>query len=487
MERILEFVNFIRIQCTGPMKTLEKHITLNLREANVNIRPAKTNGLWCHILIPVTLTLYCCFDNVSTLYKITTCISIGLLFHSILFILFLSTSSLFLKETVYSGCVASGFVSAMLMYVLLQRDLWFSLTVSIMSMWLYTKLLRVFLVKLDKTFTVGEAMVTAQTVVLFFIMSVIKFFFEMKTDDKELEFIGVIVYTILSTVGLIVTALYFLSDSHRTLDTLVYILVAAVIYAVNVLYYTLGAKGFIQIFSYVLLERDRYRLLMFWLVLVSLAVCALLVRTRLAVKASTVTRKTFHVLASMVFLSGIIYDVHLMNLAAGIGLGVIVLVEALRKSGIQPISEALESVFMVYSDEKDIGVLAMTPLYLYVGLAFPLLVVPARAGNEPELLSGVLAIGVGDTAASWFGSRFGFNKWQDSNRTMEGTTFNILSQIGTVYALQLFELLNSENALTRTIFAATVSGLVEAWTDQVDNLLLPLVTMIAFQFTWIVL
>lgn len=71
----------------------------------------------------------------------------------------------------------------------------------------------------------------------------------------------------------------------------------------------------------------QYQLVMFWLLLVVLAVCALLVRTKLAVKASTATRKTFHVLASLVFLTGIIYDVHLTILAAGIGFGVLIFVE----------------------------------------------------------------------------------------------------------------------------------------------------------------
>lgn len=44
-------------------------------------------------------------------------------------------------------------------------------------------------------------------------------------------------------------------------------------------------------------------------------------------KASTVTRKSFHILASLVFITGIIFDVNLMSLAAGIGLGVLIFVE----------------------------------------------------------------------------------------------------------------------------------------------------------------
>lgn len=58
----------------------------------------------------------------------------------------------------------------------------------------------------------------------------------------------------------------------------------------------------------------------------------------------------------------------------------------------------------------------MTAIYLYVGLACPLVIVPREARNpELEWLSGVLAIGIGDTAASWFGEKYGIIKWPGSS------------------------------------------------------------------------
>lgn len=45
------------------------------------------------------------------------------------------------------------------------------------------------------------------------------------------------------------------------------------------------------------------------------------------------------------------------------------------------------------------------------------------------------------------------------------------------------DILDVPNALTRTLVASTVSALVEAKTEQVDNLILPLVTILAFQAT----
>ncbi|XP_063829938.1 dolichol kinase isoform X2 [Ostrinia nubilalis] len=267
------------------------------------------------------------------------------------------------------------------------------------------------------------------------------------------------------------------------MKSLTYIFGLGAAFGLLMLISLLGVSCITDILHYIFVENDRYQIFSFWLVLVVIAVAVLTMRTQLAVKASTVTRKSFHVLASVVFLSGILVDVNLMVLASGIGFGLLVLVEALRKSNIEPISSALQSAFLVYSDEKDSGCFAMTPIYLYLGLACPLALVPHYKNSELELLSGVLAIGVGDTAASWFGSKYGFNKWSGGNRTYEGTVFNILSQIATVYVLIIFELLNTKNALIRTSIAASITGLVEAKTNQVDNLVLPLVMMIAFQST----
>lgn len=66
---------------------------------------------------------------------------------------------------------------------------------------------------------------------------------------------------------------------------------------------------------------------MFWLMLVVLSVLVLFISTRMAIKANTVMRKTFHLFASLVFLSGIITDVPFMTLATGVGLALMIFVE----------------------------------------------------------------------------------------------------------------------------------------------------------------
>nr|XP_032514621.1 dolichol kinase-like isoform X2 [Danaus plexippus plexippus] len=440
--------------CFKLVRSTEEQITNNLRLGGINTRPSDSNGVWCPLLLPAIMLLYCWTDQASMLYKLIAFISLSLLIYSFLFVLFLSTSHVVITDPVYGGCLASSLIATLAMYAGLKQEF-------------------------HKTFTIGEAMIVCQSVILFVMMAFTKFFFSISDGDDEMDFVNNIVYTVLSTVGLIVAVLYHLKDSQRNLKVLSYILLSAVAFVLLILHTLLGDNCIEKILNYVFYHGNRSRIFTFWLILVLLAVCALMFRTKLAIKATTVTRKTFHILASLVFMSGILLDIHLMYLAAGVGLAILVFVEALRKSHIEPISSALQSAFVVYCDEKDCGSFAMTPIYLYTGLACPLLLVPGE--SYLDRLSGVLSVGVGDTAASWFGSNYGFHKWPESSRSFEGTLFNILSQIGTVYMLTLFGLLNEADSVPRTCFSALVCALVEARTSQVDNLVLPLVMLLAYR------
>ena len=81
-------------------------------------------------------------------------------------------------------------------------------------------------------------------------------------------------------------------------------------------------------------------------------------------------------------------------------------------------------------------------------------------------MSGVISIGIGDSAASIVGSKFGRFKFPGSPKTFEGTLASVLSQI-------IFVRFFSNLSLT-VVSGIAIVAVVEALTSQVDNVVLPL-------------
>ncbi|XP_013140516.1 PREDICTED: dolichol kinase isoform X2 [Papilio polytes] len=423
--------------CEHYVKSLDKNITNNLRAVGIATRPSNSNGLWCYILLPLILLNYTIWYNTSVLYQTVAFLSVGLFFQCSLFILFLSLSGSILMEGDYGGCVACSLISTMLIYAFTNQDLMVSLVITLLCVSSFSSLLKLVLINFPKTFTVGEAMVVVQSIPLFVSAASIQYVQSLLNGvNEEYAFINTLVFTILLTTVFIITSIFVLQPEYRCASTVLSIVIASAIVLLIKWHIILGPNCLFDIIEYVFMDYVRLKLFLFWLLLLLISILVILLQTRTSVKANTVTRKTFHVLASLVFLSGILTDVPLMTLASGVGFSVLIFVEALRIAEIETISSTLQSAFVVYCDDKDSGSFAMTPLYLFVGLACPIILTPEPASLD--LLSGVLAVGVGDTAASCAGATFGKNRWSDSNRTLEGTSFNILSQVAVVYFLQFF-------------------------------------------------
>lgn len=163
-----------------------------------------------------------------------------------------------------------------------------------------------------------------------------------------------------------------------------------------------------------------------------------------------------------------------------------VVLEIVRVIKLWPVSQVLDEAVKAFIDEKDAGFVALTPIYLLVGCSLPLWLHPCpcdltdAAGFELlPLLSGVLSVGIGDTAASVIGSKFGRIKYPGSIKTVEGTLAAIGAQALVLPALIHFGFLLPTNVFIAKFGAAIViNSLVETFTDQVDNLVLPLVTYI---------
>lgn len=100
---------------------------------------------------------------------------------------------------------------------------------------------------------------------------------------------------------------------------------------------------------------------------------------------------------------------------------------------VSPLGEFLQQGFAVFVDEKD-SLLSLTPIYLLCGLSFPLWM-PTNNLTLLVLLSGILTVGIGDTAASFVGSRWGSHKWLGTEKSIEGTVACIFCQLCVILSL----------------------------------------------------
>lgn len=118
-------------------------------------------------------------------------------------------------------------------------------------------------------------------------------------------------------------------------------------------------------------------------------------------------------------------------------------------------------------------------MYLLLGLALPLWLFPVDyskadpTGCKLALYSGILALGIGDTMASVVGKTFGRLRWPGSLKTVEGTLAGIISQLLFVGTLQYTGLLSlPRERWVQVSTAVTAGSLLEAWTSQIDNIIL---------------
>lgn len=150
--------------------------------------------------------------------------------------------------------------------------------------------------------------------------------------------------------------------------------------------------------------------------------------------SNTRVRKIFHILIVLVFVPGLIYQCTFLFVASGVALALLILLELVRIIQLKPFAEILQQAVKSFVDEKDAGVVAMTPLYLLVGCSLPIWLHPCpcdltdAAGFELlPLMAGVISVGLGDTAASVIGSKFGRIHWPSKKNYRNPIDFHIVN------------------------------------------------------------
>ncbi|CAO3670968.1 unnamed protein product [Rhizopus stolonifer] len=194
-----------------------------------------------------------------------------------------------------------------------------------------------------------------------------------------------------------------------------------------------------------------------------------------------IKRKVFHALAAAMFVPGVMFEYEFLQLAFGIALSAFIYLEYLRYFAVWPWGKNLHIFLTEFIDNRDLGPVILSHLYLLIGCASPVWI---KSSSMLASLSGILALGFGDSAASIIGKKYGRYYWLNSKKTIEGTlafVFSVL--VSSFLILQLCYMFGIETSSydifsyigwQKYSFVVLLTGLLEAFSSQNDNIILPL-------------
>ncbi|XP_032663928.1 dolichol kinase [Odontomachus brunneus] len=451
----------------------EKRIMQNVERNGIQHRSKASTGLWLGTLVGLSAAVTILKEENS--YS-EICLFVGTTGFSLVLCSVCLYVRLSMQQVTAKDFHAIYFLPAIVMSIyllaankgLLTSVTW-GLTVGSLGTWGVLQLMSAF----PHCFTMGEATAIMHSFILFLMSAVTNLplrYHLPPIHDNDIS-------TALLQVGILyVVSVCLLCGYFPVLHSAKYFYLMTVsllcFITLPILYIILDQNPVMWIISFVFSSPKRVALVIYWAICVVLSIFIIICQISSKSQATTSTRKNFHILAVFVYIPGMIYDTPMLYLASGVIFALCVALEVIRFLKVPPLGKVLQEGFVVFVDEKDF-LLSLTPLYLICGLSFPLWM-PTSNLTLLALLSGVLTIGIGDSAASLIGSKWGSHKWVDTNKTIEGTVACVFSQVCVIFALTCCGFMDSYWLLLRSVLTAVVIALIEARTDQVDNLALPL-------------
>lgn len=189
-------------------------------------------------------------------------------------------------------------------------------------------------------------------------------------------------------------------------------------------------------------------------------------------------RKFFHFLAVVMFVPIVATDIELFRVASCVVVCGMIAVEGFRVLAPEQLAGPITRFYGLFAAHQDGGVVILTHISLLVGLALPSWLdgcVPHCHWLAPY--SGFVCVGIADSFASLVGAAWGKHKWPGSPKTVEGTLAGVVS--AWVLAVVLWLTCCHDHSpfpLADPAVHVAIAGsmLVEAFTKQIDNLVLPL-------------
>lgn len=455
-------------------KHFEEKILQNVKCNDIRYRQNASSGLWLGTLVGLSaaITILREQNSYSEICLLVGTTGFGLVLCTFCLYARLSMQRVTAKDfhVIY---FLPAIVTSMIFLLAANRGLLTSvlwgLTVGSLGTWGVPQLMSAF----PYCFTMGEATAVMHSCILFFSSVVANLplrYHLPPIHDNDIS-------TVLLQVGILyVISVCLLCGCFPILHSTKYfysmVLGLLCFITIPLLYCILDQNPIMWIITFVFSNRKRSAIVVYWALCLLLSIFSITRQILSKSQATSSCRKSFHVLAIFVYIPGMIYDPSLLYLASGVMFALFIIAEIIRLLKIPPLGDILQQGFTVFADKKD-SLLSLTAIYLLSGLSFSLWM-PTSNLTPLVLFSGVITVGIGDTAASFVGSRWGTHKWLGTEKTIEGTVACIVCQVCVILGLTLCGFVDSYWLLLKSILAVVSGSLIEARTNQVDNLALPL-------------
>jgi len=300
--------------------------------------------------------------------------------------------------------------------------------------------------KIKRSFTIGESILIAWLVLLFISYHLIY----LNTPEPLLD----VPFITLSSFLICLISCIVVDNYYRKYASWIYLLIEGLI--------ALGAfhNDCFSLIEY-LIHPVRIGLIVYWGLCVIIGVGTVHLIEKHCRLSKIILRKLYHVLIILIVIPGYYVDNLLTLFAIQIALQGMITIEILRSGG------RLDSVtdfFRRFIDKRDAGDAILTHIYLLAGCGLTLYI-DYFTGKGGALI-GCITIGIGDAAASIIGSTCGEYKLPNSDKTYEGTAASI--------SLSILALLLLNMTSISHICAIVAASIYEAYTEQIDNLVVPL-------------
>ena len=231
-------------------------------------------------------------------------------------------------------------------------------------------------------------------------------------------------------------------------------------------YQIMRKEPVIWILSFCIESSNNVRVLIYWISLLIIGIG--IIHPERAGFSTVIGRKYYHGLAGGIFGVGYIWASDLTRIGSAAAMGLLLFGEVARINGFgDKGKELIRKYASALINERDSGDIVVSHLYLLIGCSAPGWISESNDPNVlPFMIGGVISLCVFDSIAAIVGEIWGRNKWHEMNRTKEGSFVGMITSCATAIAFGTND--------TLAIVAVGLSTMLEAFTEQDDNLVLPM-------------